>query len=113
MSFYLTGVASVIRDKNELEEKRLEKKIQLDELIRLVSDFVGIEESEVFSKSRRRIIGKARALMAYFSILEMGYKGTEVGRALRIKGPPASPEGEADPPANAWHWRAGGGQAQV
>ena len=83
-------VASVIRDKNELEEKRLEKKIQLDELIRLVSDFVGIEESEVFSKSRRRIIGKARALIAYFSILEMGYKGTEVGSALRIKGPSVS-----------------------
>ena len=66
------------------------KKITLEELIRLVSDFLGIEESEVLSKTRRRIIGKARALIAYFSICEMGYKGTEVGRALRIKGPSVS-----------------------
>ena len=76
-------VAFVIQDKNELEEKRLEKKIPLDELIRLVSDFLGIEKSEVFSRSRKRIIGKARALIAYYSIYEMGYKGAEVGRALR------------------------------
>ena len=83
-------VASLIRDKKELEEKRLEKKITLDELIRSVSDFLGIEESEVLSKTRRRNIGKAKALIAYFSICEMGYKGTEVGRALRIKGPSVS-----------------------
>jgi len=83
-------VAFVIQDKNELEEKRLEKKIPLDELIRLVSDFLGIEKSEVFSRSRKRIIGKARALIAYYSIHEMGYKGAEVGRALRIAGPSVS-----------------------
>ena len=64
-------VAFVIQDKNELEEKRLEKKIPLDELIRLVSDFLGIEKSEVFSRSRKRIIGKARALIAYYSIYKM------------------------------------------
>jgi len=83
-------VAFVIQDKNELEEKRSEKKIPLDELIRLVSDFLGIEKSEVFSRSRRRIIGKARALIAYYSIYEMGYKGAEVGRTLRIAGPSVS-----------------------
>ena len=83
-------VAFVIQDKNELEEKRLEKKIPLDELIRLVSDFLGIEKREVFSRSRKRIIGKARALIAYYSIHEMGYKGAEVGRALRIAGPSVS-----------------------
>jgi len=83
-------VAFVIQDKNELEEKRLEKKIPLDKLIRLVSDFLRIEKSEVFSRSRKRIIGKARALIAYYSICEMGYKGAEVGRALRIAGPSVS-----------------------
>jgi len=83
-------VAFVIQDKNELEEKRLDKKIPLDELICLVSDFLGIEKSEVFSRSRKRIIGKARALIAYYSIYEMGYKGAEVGRALRIAGPSVS-----------------------
>ncbi len=83
-------VAFVIQDKNELEEKRLEKKIPLDALIRLVSDFLGIEKSEVFSRSRKRIIGKARALIAYYSIYEMGYKGAEVGRALKIAGPSVS-----------------------
>ena len=59
----------------------------MDELISLVSDFLGIEKSEVFSRSRKRIIGKARALIEYYSIYEMGYKGAEVGRALRIAGP--------------------------
>ncbi len=83
-------VACVIQDKNEIEEKRLEKKIPLYELIRLVSDFLGIKKSEVFSRSRKRIIGKARALIAYYSIYEMGYKGAEVGRALKIKGPTVS-----------------------
>ena len=83
-------VAFVIQDKNELEEKRLDKKIPLGALIRLVSDFLGIEKSEVFSRSRKRIIGKARALIAYYSIYEMGYKGAEVGRALRIAGPSVS-----------------------
>ncbi len=83
-------VAFVIQDKNELEEKRLEKKIPLDKLICLVSDFLRIEKSEVFSRSRKRIIGKARALIAYYSIYEMGYKGAEVGRALRIAGPSVS-----------------------
>ena len=42
------------------------------------------------SRSRKRIIGKARALIAYYSIYEMGYKGAEVGRALRIAGPSVS-----------------------
>jgi len=79
-------VAFVIQDKNELEEKRLEKKIPLDKLIRLVSDFLRIEKSKIFSRSRKRIIGKARALIAYYAIYEMGYKGAEVGRALRIAG---------------------------
>jgi len=74
-------VAFVIQGKNELKEKRLEKKIPLDALIRLVSDFLGIEKSEVFSRSRKKIVGKARALIAYYSIYEMGYKGAEVGRA--------------------------------
>ena len=83
-------VACVIQDKNELAEKRLEKKIPLYELIRLISDFLGIKKSEVFSRSRKRIIGKARALIAYYSIYEMGYKGAEVGRALKIKGPSVS-----------------------
>ena len=35
-------------------------------------------------------LGKARALIAYYSIYEMGYKGAEVGRALRIAGPSVS-----------------------
>ena len=79
-------VAFVIKDKNELEEKRLEKRMPLNEIICLVSDFLRIEKSEVFSRSRKRIVCKARALIAYYSIYEMGYKGAEVGRALKIAG---------------------------
>ena len=35
------------------------------------------------SSSRKRLIGKARAIIAYQAIHEMGYKGTEVSKVLR------------------------------
>ena len=45
-----------------------------------------IEKDEVLSSSRKRLIGKARAIIAYQAIREMGYKGAEVSKVLSIRG---------------------------
>jgi putative transposase len=83
-------VASVLKDQNELAEKRLKQKIPLDEMIQQVSEFLGIEKGHVLSRSRKRIIAKARALIAYYSVHKMGYKSVEVSRVLMITGPSVS-----------------------
>ena len=45
-----------------------------------------IKPEETLSSSRKRLISKARALISYLAICEMGYSGIEVSRNLDIKG---------------------------
>ena len=52
----------------------------------LVSKHMDIEKDELLSSSRKRLIGEARAIIAYQAIHEMGYKGTEVSKVLGIRG---------------------------
>lgn len=46
---------------------------------------MGIEQAELFSSRRKRLLRKARASMTYNTIHEIGYKGTKVNRVLCIK----------------------------
>ena len=75
----------MLKEANELNERR-KRRISLDELIETVAVHMGIEAEEILSSSRKRLISKARALISYLAICEMGYSGTEVSRNLDIKG---------------------------
>ena len=83
-------VSRVLREQNELAEKRLEQKLSLGEVILKVAEFLEIGKNDIRSRSRKTVICRARALIAYYSIYELGYKGAEVGRALKISAPSVS-----------------------
>lgn len=79
-------VAKALEEADELGDRRIRTKISLRELISLVSKHMDIEKDELLSSSRKRLIGEARAIIAYQAIHEMGYKGTEVSKVLGIRG---------------------------
>ena len=55
-----------------------------------MSESLEIGISGILSRSRKRMICKARALIAYYSIYELGHKGADVSRALKISAPSVS-----------------------
>ena len=79
-------MAKALEEADELGDRRIRTKISLRELISLVSKHMDIEKDELLSSSRKRLIGEARAIIAYQAIHEMGYKGTEVSKVLGIRG---------------------------
>ena len=85
LCLYFTGVKA-LEEADELGDRRIRTKISLKELISLVSKHMDIEKDELLSSSRKRLIGEARAIIAYQAIHEMGYKGTEVSKVLGIRG---------------------------
>ncbi len=79
-------VAKALEEANELEDRRITSQISLREFISIVSEHMDIKKDDLLSSSRKRLIGKARAIIAYHAIREMGYEGTEVSKVLGISG---------------------------
>ncbi len=46
-----------------------------------------INANEIYSSSRRRIVGQARSIISFLAVREMGYKTTEVARGLKVGQP--------------------------
>ena len=56
------------------------------ELINRVCSRFGVEVKDLISKSRRRDLSKARGVICYLAMNELGYTGVKVGRELNISG---------------------------
>ena len=79
-------VANVLEEANEFVERRTKYNISLAELIRRVCMRFKTEPSDLISPSRRRHLSKARAVVCYLAVHELGYSGVQVGRELKISG---------------------------
>ena len=83
-------VASVIRVKAELDEKRRNRNIPVSKLLTRVAQHCAVAEDDILSNSRRREIGRARAIISYLAIRELMYPATDVAKVLNISAPSVS-----------------------
>jgi hypothetical protein len=79
-------VANVLKEANEYVERRTRYNISLAELIQRVCKKFETEPSDLISPSRRRHLSKARAVVCYLAVHELGYRGVQVARELNISG---------------------------
>jgi hypothetical protein len=56
----------------------------LRELVRIVCERAGISEADLLQGSRDRAVSRARALLCYLAVAELGLSGRQVARALGV-----------------------------
>ncbi|MBW1940151.1 MAG: transposase [Deltaproteobacteria bacterium] len=79
-------VAGVLKEANELEERRVKNRISLNELIERVAKDFKIDIKELVSSKRNQKISHARAIISYLAVIELKYTGTRVAKALGLSG---------------------------
>ena len=79
-------VANVMKDANEVLDQTAKFDISLDELISMVCAKLEIRVKDLMSKSRKRCLSQARGVVCYLAVDELGYRGDDVARSLRISG---------------------------
>lgn len=57
----------------KLDEKRIEAKISLPKLIKNVASYLDLKTESILSSSRRRDASKARAIVSFLAVNDMGY----------------------------------------
>ncbi len=73
-----------------MDEKGHNQKIPVSRLLTRVAEYCDISEDDILSNSRRREIGRARALISYVAIRELKYPATDVAKVLKISAPSVS-----------------------
>ncbi len=73
-----------MRKAGEAGEKRRKERMPLAELIKKVASHLDIKTESILSSSRRREISKARAIVSFLAVNDMGYSATDVARFLSI-----------------------------
>ena len=79
-------VTNVLKEENEKYETRAKYNLSLGDLINRVCSKYDVEERELISRSRKRQISKARAVICYLAVNELGITGVRIGRSLKISG---------------------------
>jgi putative transposase len=69
---------------NETLRDRLPVSMALPELIRRVSAVFNLQPEAIIRHGKARPISEARGIVAYFAVFELGLKGVEVGKAIRL-----------------------------
>ena len=86
-------VDAVLRDAQEAMDKRYllaAKGVGLDDIISLVSDLLSVESETLIGPSKERSVVKARALVCYWAVHELGMSMVDVAAGLKIAGPTVS-----------------------
>jgi REP element-mobilizing transposase RayT len=84
-------VERVLKEAEERMERRLRleaRGVTIDTLIRRVCEVVGCTEQEVVKPGKERTIVRARSLLCYWAVRELGLPQTDLARMLHL-----SPEG--------------------
>ena len=63
------------------------KRIPLAELVKRVSETLKVDQGDLCSGDRKNQVSKARSVVSYIAVREMGYSGVEVGQVLNLSGP--------------------------
>jgi len=77
-------VSEALRKAGEVWKKGRKRKILLAELIRSVASQLDLKTESILSSSRRREVSKARAIVSFLAVNDLGYSATDVARALSI-----------------------------
>jgi len=77
-------VSNVLRQANELKDRKEVYKVDLEELVARVAHNTGIEIEDLLSPKRERRISYARGIVCYLAVLKLGYELSEVGKVLGI-----------------------------
>jgi len=83
-------VDSVLSQANERYERRYELKARgynLNRIAKRVAELSGMEEHEVFSKGRQHRKVKARSLLCFWAVRELGMSLTDLARDLEMSTP--------------------------
>ena len=83
-------VDSVLSQANERYERRYELKPQgydLDRIAKRVAEIYGMERQEVFSKGRQQRKVKARSLLCFWAVREIGMSLRELAQDLEMSAP--------------------------
>ena len=83
-------VSSVLSEANEGYERHYELKrrgYDLERIAERVAEIYGMEKHEVFSKGRQQGKVKARSLLAYWAVGELGMSHTDLARQLQMSVP--------------------------
>jgi len=83
-------VNTILRDAEQEFENASKKKISLEELISIVAKATGVSVEELLSPSRKRRVARARAIVTYAASRNLGYRGTEIAKALSLSPPTVS-----------------------
>ncbi len=77
-------VAQVLEKANEVNQKRMDK-YSLQTLCQKIISVFGINEEELRSAFKKRVVTEAKASFSYLAIRKMGYSGREVGQFLNMR----------------------------
>jgi hypothetical protein len=77
-------VSDVLHQANELQGRKQDYKVNLEELVKRVSHDTDIEIQDLLSSKRERRISHARGIVCYLAVLKLGYELSEVGKMLGI-----------------------------
>ncbi len=80
-------VETVLKRANEQYENRTRNSamgLSLERMIDEVSEYFQINVGEIKSRSRRRVVARARAMISLLAIDQIGYSGRDVARALNL-----------------------------
>ena len=83
-------VNNILRDAEEEFENKYKEKMSLDNLMMIVAKAMGVSVEEIVSSSRKRKIARARSVVTYAAIRNLGYRGTDIAKALSLSPPTVS-----------------------
>ena len=77
-------MALVLEEANEFDETRVKYKISIHELIKRVTEDIGIDIKDLISSKRKQKISYARGTISYLAAVNLGYSGTKIAKALSM-----------------------------
>jgi chromosomal replication initiation ATPase DnaA len=86
-------VNSVLSDAKEAKNNRyrlLAEGIRFDDIIPVAADLISVEQESLIGPSKERTVVKARALLCYWAVHELGMSMTDVATRLKIAVPTVS-----------------------
>jgi len=78
-------IERVLNDTDKVYRPK-KKRIPLPDLVKRVSETLKVNQGDLCSGDRRSQVSKARSVISYVAVREMGYSGVEVGQVLNLSG---------------------------
>jgi putative transposase len=87
--------------------------VDLDQVARRVAEVLQIDSSKTWTEGNRAVTIRARSLLCYWAIKELGMTAVAVAKRVRLSEPtvlPAAERGKQLVDINGWNWGSGEGR---